>query len=72
MVANAFLTHQVRNTVGLLIRVGLGKLGFEGFKQIMDAKKTGLAGPAAPAHGLYLIKVNYPTDSELKYEDLFN
>jgi len=65
MVANSFLTHQVRNTVGLLIRVGLGKVGLEEFHQIMEAKTLGLAGPAAPAQGLCLARVNYPGNVEL-------
>lgn len=59
MVANSFLPHQVRNTVGALIRVGLGKMTAEEFHSIMEAKKPGLAGPAAPACGLCLMKVNY-------------
>jgi tRNA pseudouridine38-40 synthase len=58
--ANAFLPHQVRNTVGTLIRVGLGKIGSIEFKRIMEARKPGLAGPTAPAQGLYLMQVNYP------------
>lgn len=57
--ANSFLPHQVRNTVGALVRVGLGKVTPEEFYSIMEAKKIGLAGPAAPACGLYLTKVNY-------------
>jgi tRNA pseudouridine38-40 synthase len=72
IVANSFLPHQVRNTVGLLIRVGLGKVGLEEFYRIMEAKKLGLAGPAAPAYGLCLTKVNYPSNSELNYENLFD
>jgi tRNA pseudouridine38-40 synthase len=59
MVANSFLSHQVRNTVGALIRVGLGRMTVEEFHSIMEEKKIGLAGPAAPACGLCLIKVNY-------------
>jgi tRNA pseudouridine38-40 synthase len=59
IVANSFLPHQVRNTIGALIRVGQGKMTREEFHCIMDAKKLGLAGPAAPARGLCLIKVNY-------------
>lgn len=57
--ANSFLPHQVRNTVGALVRVGLSKMTPEEFYSIMEAKKIGLAGPAAPACGLYLTKVNY-------------
>jgi tRNA pseudouridine38-40 synthase len=60
IVANSFLPHQVRSTVGLLIRLGLGKIGIEDFHDIMKAKTLGLAGPVSPACGLCLEKVNYP------------
>ncbi len=63
--ANSFLPHQVRNTIGLLIRVGLGKVRLEEFRQIMEAKAMGLAGPTAPACGLCLTRVNYPGNMEL-------
>jgi tRNA pseudouridine38-40 synthase len=59
IVANSFLPHQVRSTVGLLIRVGLGKIGVEDFRDIMEARNLGLAGPLSPACGLCLKKVNY-------------
>ena len=58
--ANSFLHHQVRNTVGALIRVGLGKMTVEEFSNIVQARQPGLAGPTAPAHGLCLVRVNYP------------
>jgi len=60
IVANSFLTHQVRNIVGTLIRVGLGKMQVDEFCSIMEMKKPGLAGPTAPACGLCLMQVNYP------------
>jgi len=60
MVANSFLTHQVRNTVGALIRVGLGKMSGDDFRSIMEAKQPGLAGPTALACGLCLMRVEYP------------
>ncbi len=59
MVANAFLPHQIRNTVGALIMVGLGKMSISQFYDIIEAKKPGLAQPTAPACGLYLEKVAY-------------
>ncbi len=59
MVANSFLPHQVRNTVGALIRVGLGKMTVDEFYYIIEVKKPGLAGPTAPACGLCLTQVNY-------------
>ena len=61
MVANSFLTHQVRNTVGCLIRVGLGKMNIDEFRSIIEARKPGLAGPTAPACGLCLTRINYPS-----------
>jgi tRNA pseudouridine38-40 synthase len=64
IVANSFLPHQVRNTVGALIRVGLGKMTVAEFHSIMEARKPGLAGPSAPPCGLFLDRVNYPADFE--------
>ena len=60
MVANSFLPHQVRNTVGPLIKVGLGKVTVDQFHGIIEAKQPSLAAPTAPACGLCLMRVNYP------------
>jgi tRNA pseudouridine38-40 synthase len=62
---NAFLPHQVRATVGALIRVGQGKQTVAHFKSMLEAGQPGLAGPTAPACGLYLNKVTY-TNNEGK------
>ncbi len=62
MVANSFLPHQVRNTIGALVKVGLGKSDVERFGQIACSKTPASAGPALPARGLCLMKVNYPDD----------
>jgi tRNA pseudouridine38-40 synthase len=59
MVGNSFLLHQVRNTVGALLKVGQGKMTQDEFQDIINARELGLAGPAAPACGLYLNKVYY-------------
>ncbi len=64
LVANSFLPHQVRNTVGALIRVGLGKMSVGEFYDIIEARKPGLARPTAPACGLYLMRINYPKPFE--------
>jgi tRNA pseudouridine38-40 synthase len=60
IVSSSFLPHQVRNTVGALLRVGLGKMTADEFRSILEAKTPGLAGPTAPAQGLCLMQVNYP------------
>ncbi len=61
IVANSFLPHQVRNTMGALIQVGLGKVSVDRFHGIMEARQPGLAAPTAPACGLFLMRVNYPS-----------
>lgn len=60
MVADSFLPHQVRNTVGSLIKVGQGKMTVDDFYSMVEARTPGLAGPTAPADGLCLMRVNYP------------
>jgi len=60
IVANSFLIHQVRNIVGPLVKVGLGKMTVAEFHGIIEAKTPGQAKPTAPACGLCLMRVNYP------------
>jgi tRNA pseudouridine38-40 synthase len=60
MAASSFLPHQVRNTVGALIKVGQGKMMVDEFCNLVSAKTPGLAGPTAPADGLCLVRVDYP------------
>jgi tRNA pseudouridine38-40 synthase len=62
--ADSFLPHQVRNTVGTLIKIGLNKMNINKFNSIMDSRIIGLAGPAAPPNGLFLVKVNYKAELE--------
>jgi tRNA pseudouridine38-40 synthase len=64
LVANAFLPHQVRNTVGALLKVGRGKMTQQEFQGIINLREFGLAGPSAPACGLYLNKVYYGNNLE--------
>ncbi len=64
IVANAFVRHQIRSTAGALVQVGFGKMNQAEFIDIMEAKKTGLAGPTLPACGLCLMRVNYPCSFE--------
>ncbi|HJX70085.1 MAG TPA: tRNA pseudouridine(38-40) synthase TruA [Dehalococcoidia bacterium] len=59
MVASSFLPHQVRNTAGGLIEVGLGRMKVETFRELARLGRAGAIGPTAPAHGLCLMKVNY-------------
>lgn len=60
--ANAFLPHQMRMTVGSLLKVGLKVCDITAFRKIFESGKPATAGPAVPPHGLFLMKVNYPGD----------
>lgn len=59
--ANGFLRYMVRNIVGTLADVGRGKITAADFSQILDSGDRTLAGATAPAHGLFLMKVKYPS-----------
>ena len=54
-----FLRYQVRNMVGILIRVGEGKIEPERIKDILESKDRTKSGKTAPANGLYLVDVIY-------------
>jgi tRNA pseudouridine38-40 synthase len=60
--ANRFVHNMVRSVVGTLLMVGQGKIGIADFEQIIFSRKRSKAGTSAPAHGLYLVKVDYPND----------
>ena len=62
--ARSFLKQMARNIVGTLILAGRGKIPPEGIKQILEAQDRRMAGPTAPAGGLYLVKVFYPKEKE--------
>lgn len=55
--ARSFLHHMVRNIVGTLIEIGLGKP--YDIDEILSAKNRSAAGPTAPASGLYFIRADY-------------
>jgi len=57
--ANGFLKYMVRNLMGTLVLVGLNKITVDEFEKIFKAKDRTKAGATAPAHGLFLQKVNY-------------
>lgn len=56
---NGFLYKMVRNIVGTLVEVGLGRTSVKQFKNILEAKDRRLAGRTAPGQGLCLIAAHY-------------
>jgi tRNA pseudouridine38-40 synthase len=59
--ADGFLYRMVRNLVGALVKVGLGKISVDDFGQILRACSRSEAPATAPACGLYLMNVTYGT-----------
>lgn len=63
--ARSFLHHQVRSMVGSLKLVGEGKWTSSDLADALAAADRSRCGPVAPAHGLYLVNVDYePTIQE--------
>lgn len=59
--ANAFLQHMVRNIVGTAIQIGEGRMAAETMQSVLASRDRRKAGRTAPAHGLYLMSVAYPS-----------
>ncbi len=57
--ADGFLYNMVRIMVGTLLFVNEGKIKPGELADVINSKNRTLAGKTAPAHGLYLNKVNY-------------
>lgn len=57
--ADGFLRGMVRNLVGTLVAVGLGKLAPGAVKGILDSRDRRRAGATAPGRGLFLVGVHY-------------
>ena len=57
--ADGFLRYMVRNIVGLLVQIGLGKRSYEDMASVIASRDRSSAGPTAPPQGLYLKHVYY-------------
>ena len=60
--ANRFLRGMVRALVATMLKVGRSKMDLEQFKNIIESKDASRANFGVPAHGLFLIKVEYPPE----------
>ncbi len=59
--ATAFLYHMVRRMVGTMVQVGIGKIDLKEFKDILLSCEIQRAKLLAPAAGLVLEAVGYPS-----------
>lgn len=57
--ARSFLHHQVRNMVGSLAEVGIGRWSISDFLEAFAARDRTKGGPTAPAEGLYFQAARY-------------
>jgi tRNA pseudouridine38-40 synthase len=59
LAGDGFLRHMVRNIVGTLLEVGLGRMSPEDFAAVLAGRDRAAAGATAPARGLFLKEVYY-------------
>jgi tRNA pseudouridine38-40 synthase len=58
-----FLRHMVRAIVGSLVEIGRGRHDAGWLAKVLRAGDRTRAGPTAPAHGLFLVGVDYDSRS---------
>jgi tRNA pseudouridine38-40 synthase len=56
---DGFLRHMVRTIVGTLVEIGRGRQPVEWIGRLLVMRDRTLAGPTAPAAGLFLVRVDY-------------
>jgi tRNA pseudouridine38-40 synthase len=57
---DGFLRHMVRIIVGSLVEIGRGRQPVEWIGRALASRDRTSAGPTAPPHGLFLVRVRYP------------
>lgn len=62
--ARSFLHHQVRNLVGTLAEVGLGRRGVEWPRRVLESRDRGAGGQTAPPEGLTFRFVRYEQEPD--------
>ncbi len=62
--ADRFLRNMVRALVGTMLPIGYGKYPVENIRTVIESGDRREAGTSAPAHGLFLTRVEYPYEWE--------
>ncbi len=63
--ADAFCWSMVRSLVGAALTVGEGRRTVDWMAGLLDERERASAVTVAPAHGLSLVRVDYPADADL-------
>jgi tRNA pseudouridine38-40 synthase len=58
--ADGFLYNMARCIVGTLVETGKGKQPPEWCREVLESRNRAVSGATAPAHGLCLVRVQYP------------
>ncbi len=66
---SGFLHHMVRNLVGTFLEAGRGHIRADAISDILNARDRSAAGATAPARGLFLVAVDYPTPASPNSHD---
>jgi tRNA pseudouridine38-40 synthase len=70
--ADRFLRNMVRAIVGTLVDVGRGRLSVADFQSIVESRDLSQCSGGAPATGLYLWDIVYPTSLFQRSKESFN
>ncbi|QJC35157.1 tRNA pseudouridine(38-40) synthase TruA [Enterobacteriaceae endosymbiont of Donacia proxima] len=67
--ANAFLYHMVRNIIGSLIEIGIGRQKENWLSELIKIKNRTKAASTVKPNGLFLTEVEYPKHFGIPYSD---
>ena len=62
-----FLKYMVRTVIGTLTEIGYGRRPVSSVRELLASHDRAAAGPTAPPHGLYLVRVDYDTAGPVSF-----
>jgi tRNA pseudouridine38-40 synthase len=64
---SGFLKYMVRSIIGTLVEIGCGRREADSMRELLRSGERAQAGPTAPPHGLYLVRVDYDTAAPVSF-----
>jgi tRNA pseudouridine38-40 synthase len=64
---SGFLKYMVRAIIGTLVEIGSGRRPVDSMERLLASGNRAEAGPTAPPHGLYLVRVDYDTAAPVSF-----